>query len=306
MTVHHTASLRLSNILLARSKSLFETQGLETGPSDALENDVESVFSGFTSDEGDTESVPEIFKADSQFSEQRFFIKTILGQLVKISTAIRRSGAKFRYKKADESLKEDEFTDFKDYLKAVILTGATTIESEQQRDVNELCRRITDTSQLTVVQQRLIHGNVLRMNRILFATRSAQSKKKIVKSQQSNPTLEPTKFLSLERSESVGTPQFDQQAKQPASVLAPASSIIAPSITRTATEIGSNIDLRHVSGHERPSSVITKVTRTGATLDYPSCPPLNSEELLLCPYCEDILPADYSKNTNRWRHEYPA
>lgn len=267
-------------------------------PSSTSEDDDESLFSEFSSDETDTDVINGASEANDLPPEQMFNIKLILGQLVRISTAIRRSGAKFRYRKADESLKEDDFMDFKTHLTAVILMGAIKTGSEQRHNINELHRLVTDSRQLTSVQKRLIHANVLRRNRIMFATRSVHSKK----ATKSKPSTTPTRPIAEPSSITLPAPESHRKADKLVTLTPSVSSAIAPSVAHTATEIGSNIDLGRSAGAQKSSpSVVTRVTRTGAVLDYPSCPRLNSEDLLQCPYCADILPADYSKNPNRWR-----
>jgi hypothetical protein len=53
------------------------------------EEDLDSIFSGFSKDADDTELLPSIGKANEPFSQHVFKIEIILGQRARISTVIR-------------------------------------------------------------------------------------------------------------------------------------------------------------------------------------------------------------------------
>jgi hypothetical protein len=258
---------------------------------------VGSVFSGFSINESDTDSLPSISKA--AFSEQMFNVKTILGQLVRISTTIRRSSTKYRYRKADASLKEEDFQDFKTHLIAILFISSI------KGDATETQARITDYSkQLTAVQERLIHANIVRRNRIIFATRAMKSveTRAAQKSQQ-----QPVRVIEVPTTTPETTPRLPQKPTKPISdgpaIPLQAPSIIAPSITQTATDMGSQFNWQYAVGSKSTLSIVTHVTRTGAAQDYPSCPEPISGKLLQCPYCADLLPTIYAKDQSRWRYE---
>jgi len=264
--------------------------------------DFGSVFSGFSTDGDDTGSLPSIGKADGPFSEQMFNVKTILGQLTRISTAIRRSGAKYRYQKADATLKEELFEDFKTHLTVVILMGSIEANTEEPADTTATRVRITDSKRLTAVQHRLIRANIVRRNRIIFATRSMKLVEKPVaqQPQQLPPTI--TELPDATDKPKLQLLQISAKAIVDSPVIPPQTpSIIAPSITQTATEMGSQFNWQKVAESKNSSpSVVTRVTRTGAAQDYPSCPKPLYDDVLQCPYCADLLPDSYSKNASRW------
>jgi hypothetical protein len=269
------------------------------------EDGVGSVFSGFSTDGGDTDSLHSIGNADEPFSEQMFNVKTILGQLARISTAIRRSGAKYRYRKADASLKEECFEDFKTHLTVVILMGSIEASTEEPADTTAIRARITDSKRLTAVQEQLIRANIVRRNRIIFATRSM---KPVETPASQQPQQQPARVIEVPTATAEPTSRLSQKPTKPTSdepaIPPQVPSIIAPSITQTATEMGSQFNRQHAVGPKKSTlSVVTRVTRTGTTQDYPSCPEPISDELLQCPYCADLLPAIYSKNQSRWRYE---
>jgi len=75
-----------------------------------------------------------------------------------------------------------------------------------------------------------------------------------------------------------------------------------PSLDQTATDIGSQFTLRDIAVGPRPTpSVVTRITRTGAAQDYPACPDPGTAAFLPCPYCADLLAADYARASSRWR-----
>jgi hypothetical protein len=266
------------------------------------EEDLGSVFSGFSTDGDDTGSLPSIGKADGPFSEQMFNVKTILGQLTRISTAIRRSGAKYRYQKADATLKEELFKDFKTHLTFIILMGSIEANTEEPANTTAMRVRITDPKRLTAVQERLIRANIVRRNRIKFATRFMKRVKKPVAQQPQQPPPRIIKLPDATDKSKSRLPQIPAEAIVDRPIIPPqTSSIIAPSITQTATEMGSQFNWQQVAEPKNSSpSVVTRVTRTGAAQDYPSCPKPIPDGVLQCPYCADLLSDSYSQNASRW------
>jgi hypothetical protein len=275
---------------------------------DEAAKDSASIFSAFSSDGNDTASLPSMGKADGPFSEQMFAVKSILAQLARISTAIRRSGANYRYEKADASLQEDRFQDFKRHLTMVILMGCTETRTEgpeppEPADHVALVAKVTNPNRLTAVQERLIRANIVRRNRIIYATR-------LMTKTVERPKLQQALVLPVTLLPDTTTENAFQESEVPTTavvdkpvVSSQAPSIIAPSVNLTATEIGSQFVWEHLAEPKEKASpsIMTKITRTGAAQDYPSCPKLISDEILQCPYCADMLPTSYSKNTSRWK-----
>jgi hypothetical protein len=234
-----------------------------------------------------------------------FHIKTILGQLARISTSIRRSGTKYRYRKADASLKEEDFEDFKTHLTFVILVGSIQPNVEEPAIATPIRPSFLDPKRLTTVQKRLVHANIVRRNRILFATRSMRTVEKPTAQQ---PQQQLAKVVEVPAPKVDSTPRAPLVSEglicdEPVVVPRQAPSVIAPSITKTATEIGSQFKWQVMEPKKTTPSIMTRVTRTGAAQDYPNYPEPNSDELLQCPYCADLLPVGYSKNQPRWRYE---
>jgi hypothetical protein len=108
------------------------------------EEDLDSIFSGFSKDADDTESLPSIGKANGPFSQHVFKIEIILGQRARISTVIRQSSARYRYQTADASLEEQLFEDLKQELTNAILVGNIVAKAREPVENFAMHSRVTD------------------------------------------------------------------------------------------------------------------------------------------------------------------
>ena len=246
----------------------------------------------------DSSSLVSDGEAEDPFSEQKENIQTILNELARISMAIRKSGSKYRYQKADASLREEEFDDFKNHLTVLILLASGDAQSHENQDPETRF----SSERLTSVQKRLIHANIIRRNRIQYATRQMRriqdlQAEAVARAPRTN--FKAPRASSPELSPSEVAPQKSAALK--AVSVAPTQSIKSlSSLAPTATEIGSEFNLQTVVAKKTPS-IMTRVTQTGAVQDYPRCPKPTKDGMLQCPYCADVLPAEYSKNEPRWR-----
>jgi hypothetical protein len=266
-------------------------------------HDVDSIFSDFSSEGSESYSLPSIGESGGPLSESYFNIKTILEQLTRVATAIRRSGAKHRYRKADASLKEQDFEDLKEHLTFVILMSTVHLNAEKSAAEYSVIAQDLGPELLSTVQKRLIHANVVRRNRIILATRSMgpietqdaeqiQQQGPIEMAKLPLPEVKPAIRIALKSTQTISD-----------ELVAPlqAPSINAASTIQSATEIGSQFNLQAAASNQKMPSVVTRATRTGATQDYPSCPSPILGGILRCPYCADLLPVEYSSNSSRWR-----
>jgi len=267
-------------------------------------HDVDSIFSDFSSEGSESYLLPNIGDSGGHLSESYFNIKTILEQLTRVATAIRQSGAKDRYRKADASLKEQDFEDFKEHLAFVILMQTVHLNREKSAAEYSIISQNWSPELLSAVQGRLIHANVVRRNRIIFATRSMGSIEMLdaEKIQQQElperdklllPDVKPAIPIALKPTQTISDESI-------AALQAP--SINAPSTIQSATDIGSQFNLQAAASGRKTSSVVTRLTRIGATQDCPSCPSPILGGVLRCPYCAVVLPAEYSSNSSRWRY----
>jgi hypothetical protein len=165
------------------------------------------------------------------------------------------------------------------------------------------------------IQERPIHTNLVRRNRIYFATqdmRAAVEKRQKEKQERLHAAAadkvegRPAPSAQVpDRPEKTGSAEPDLKESKPMrshSIPAPQDpSIGAPSEGRTATDIPSAFKLKPTTSKKAPT-IMTTATRIGDRQDYPSCPKRpRSGELLPCPYCAEPLNADYEKNVSGWR-----
>jgi len=262
---------------------------------------VGSTFSDFSSegsDQSEPYPLPSIEEPDGPFSEQAFNIKTILEILTRVSTAIRRSGAKYRHRKADASLNEQDFEDLKKHLAFLIRKGTLQLNGEEPVAENSIISQDLAPELLSAVQQRLIHANVVRRNIIIFATRDKyplEAPAAEQSQQQDSPGMEGEPAVHI-------TPKPTQTVSDEPIASLQAPSIKASSNIQSATDIGSQFNLQAAAFNKTTPSIMTWITRTGATQDYPNCPPHIPGEILRCPYCADLLSIEYSSNSSRWRY----
>lgn len=128
------------------------------------------------SDEGiDMDSHPSE-SGDPRFGLQKFSLRLTITELARFSSMMRRSGTEFRFRRADSCLEESEYRDYQDELGRSILLGSLKTGEGAPIDIGRF-QLATSFDQLTVVQRRLIRGNILRRNRIMHATKKMLSSK---------------------------------------------------------------------------------------------------------------------------------
>ena len=165
------------------------------------------------------------------------------------------------------------------------------------------------------IQERLIHANLIRRNRIYFATqdmRAAVEKRRKEEQERLRAAgadkveVKPAQSAQVpSKREETGSAAPDSKDLKPVrsdSIPAPqAPSIGSPSERRTATDIPPSFKLKPTT-LKKATTIMTSATRIGDRQDYPSCPKRpQSGGLSPCPYCAEPLNADYEKNMSGWR-----
>ncbi|KAF5013176.1 hypothetical protein FDECE_806 [Fusarium decemcellulare] len=260
---------------------------------------------------------------ETELDEQRYYIRTTVQFLIRISSAIRKSGTKFRHERADNRLRErqPELAEFRRYLLNLVL-----LDSTKNRLLNHLLglqnmtkepiwtktrilikAYLTDVQRLSPIRDRLIRANITRRNR--FDVYIEEYHRRL----QNNGHLpEPEKLRSVHES-----PPFQQddqlesaasqapepnisQGMQPKLPREPTKLPATVPSTQSATKIGSFIMPRRPREQETPS-VSTKVSQGAIKQDYPKCPAAGGESFW-CPYCAQLLDSSHSNSNNRrWR-----
>lgn len=210
-------------------------------------------------------------------------IETILGQLARISVAIRHSGNSSRFQegyqglqKADQWLDPDEHHIFRDTLIAILL------------------RRPGHTTELTSVQKRLIDANIRRRNRFLYAQAHAvQPSMAFDDCYLRNSVSQITEDVEEAMVES--DPECSVQEE-------PRTDPPTPSgvgTTTTSRFISESIVLDKTefpvpeASTSRPPAVVE--------LEYPSPPVIKEDaQAFTCPYCWEALPIEFAEK-DRWK-----
>ncbi|KAI8723794.1 hypothetical protein NCS52_00236200 [Fusarium sp. LHS14.1] len=298
----------------------------EDEASDSDNSSSGSSWSEFSDEVKQSQVKNEADTPNTEDSEPRFYIETNLKLLAKISIAIRRSGAKFRYLKADAYLQahsdDDEYVQLRSHLLFLILVGPY-----EQKLFGELRRRATneqlpkgveivirswivDPSRATSNQQRLVETNITRRNRIAFARRFISKGAAPTKSQEAAaPTIVPSPFPDAVLRPAKEPSTFGADTQEPCSIVDPIQALaISPepaesltTKTLTATDPGSQFVLPVImpfQAKKEAMSIATKMTQTGIKQDYPACP--GKKGSFQCPYCVQVLPEDYTAKS-RWR-----
>jgi len=246
---------------------------------------------------------------EGNFATQVREVTAIVDQLYRLSAVIQRSGTKYRHRSADKNLQEEEYIELKHHLEFLILYGHEKINTEAWKSENyqELSDRVKDVSNLTAVQCRLTKANIIRRNRIEYATKRGQVPRA---SDAPPPPAAREEGVSNERiiqfvTETKKHIKITDQQQTPA---VPSQDDVHPTVTEhrpapprtvTATEIGSTF-FGASRTFQKGRSTVTKISRIGAHQDYPKCPA--NDKSFPCPYCSQSLPAEYSKDKSRWRY----
>ena len=222
-------------------------------------------------------------------------VDSILDQLTRISVAIKKSGNRFRHERADSYLNLREHRDFVKHLGFVLLWSP--LEEQLASHVTSMiscgnCNNSTliairywlvDPTRMTPVQVRLVRANVKRRNRFIRARASPRSL----------PGSEDfSERLQLSHYASESSDANDNPIRVPDPQTAPST----VGKQNTATDIGSNFVMPQLPA----KSTVSRVSRTGATLDYPSRPQIEQgRHTFECPFCRQVLPEQYAKEG--WR-----
>lgn len=248
-------------------------------------------------------------------SHHACLIDMCLHRLARLSFAIRKSGDKFRHKRADDDLKRvqthapETYAEFKAHLETLILISPyehsllTRLSLAASRDDIPqsvyIVIRAWIHNRLGPVQKRLVQANIIRRHRIMCSRNGGR--------QASTASSE---LKTARRQAATMRPSARPAQAAPAKPAQPVRSEIGPSFpaartaeqasaAQTATAIGPDLSpvvLRSV----RASSVVSKLTRTGQNQDYPKSSVL--EKSPLCPYCGFVLDLGYAKNEKKWQY----
>ncbi|KAK1447344.1 protein kinase domain-containing protein [Colletotrichum melonis] len=211
--------------------------------------------------------------------------EAVITKLVRISIAIRRSGAQAHRDRADGSYVSDIYDELRDHLGFLISVWATKSERE-----NGSTRYPEYASyRLNEVQKRLIESNTRRRHRFLFARRRGVKRGK----ERDDFTTDERQVRGLqirqpstcqEVGNAVNLPTTEGAAQSPHILSHFAAATIAASSVPTAIQNPINLALTSQASMTAPSSISSKVV-------YPKPPKVKEgQEIFRCPCCLQTLP----------------
>ncbi|KAL4882883.1 CHAT domain-containing protein [Aspergillus karnatakaensis] len=232
-------------------------------------------------------------------------VQATLYQLTRLGMAIRKSGTTFRHANADQSLNKEDHAELESYLTFILLYGVQ--EHRLMTRVLLLARQetistaaaiiirsmILNPARLTILQRRLIHVNIIRRNWLEFMRKRRQTPKGLTPQnvQQLKPPS-PRKQAS--------DPPAIKNEDPPTAVKILESTTFeqshTESINMTATQLGSGF-APQITRPAKANTVVTKISATGLTLDYPKSPgDLKARQTFQCPFCCQVLQEKYAKS----------
>ncbi|OJZ81317.1 hypothetical protein ASPFODRAFT_222994 [Aspergillus luchuensis CBS 106.47] len=223
-------------------------------------------------------------------------VKSIIGQLSRIMTSIRKAGINARIQKADASYDpgHPQVEALKSHLQLLLLSRPRyngTLQAETSSHGVLLVSSIDGTivsepRSLTVIQRRLIEANLKRRNRFLYAQRHA------IKLSDREPA--PAKSIPTSRK----TPQPLILNPNARSTDEPKLSTVYS--TTTATEVQDPIPFPTRDSAQPATTIISAIS---SRVTYPKPPQLRPDQnVFQCPCCCQTLPAFISKGSQWKKH----
>ena len=249
--------------------------------------------------------------------EQQQNIVKVIDQLNRLSVAIRRSGNRMRYEKADRCLQMDKYADFHDSLNFLFALkvlksseeGRTILRSKPPTNFDEPTDSFSMQGMLTLrrrlvhpvllsIQERLIDLNIKRRHRIIYA-KDHSSRIATERKTQSTVPAELGQRMQFARKESSQVRQAEAQDSFIGAIVERPQDQCKETLAATsATGVGSQL-----AGIPQPQSSLapTQVTATGSMVEFPRPPNIRQDaSIFQCPFCCITLDEKYSKKA-RWR-----
>lgn len=270
-----------------------QSQTNESSHSDQIEADSPSpthggqgrAFSPWSDDSSSDDESQEAYNErkppKNPLQESMYNIESMQDQLARIAVAVRRSGRRSRLQKADLRFDAKEHQELEGHLVGMLLTQLKRPPQER------------DSSNLNEVQLRLIHCNLKRRNRFLYAQ---QHSKGLDASSMQRLNFKQSEKSGLQPDEMVGErPDSKPSNKGPKD----ANNTI---ITGTsASKVSENFNLQSENTSPTGPTTASIMSTTAVDLDYPRPPRFNGDaHLFRCPCCCEALPASMA-DQNRWR-----
>jgi hypothetical protein len=218
-------------------------------------------------------------------------VEGTMAQLVRISVAVRRAGARARLDRADDSFTPERHEELRQHLRFVVSLASLGPDQKSGGNLNFVLPSgdITDST----VAQRLILANLLRRHRYLYAQRRWMKQ-----STESEPALIPQPKQGQHATQTLSSPpqepallaaESSNEGGQPEPALSIITSTV-PTVVQDEISIPQGTQLSMTA----PSSTSFKVA-------YPKPPKTRTDaRFFRCPCCFLTLPIEF-RERSRWR-----
>lgn len=232
--------------------------------------------------------------SSAKLSKEIDGVEVMINQLVRISIAIHRSGARARLERADQSFQANRHSELRDHL--ALLISANTLTQEEKEAGNSSLD--LDSKSLTDIQLRLIDANLRRRHRFLYAQRRLRKQEEDDARQHVEPRQKQAQTaLANKASHEHPSPNSREEGKPGA--------LSKSEKDRSAPLTETNSALTALDGPiEMPmdGQLSTMVpSSTSAKVVYPQISKNPGAELFTCPCCCQSLPI-YISSGPKWRY----
>ncbi|KAK6603924.1 Vegetative incompatibility protein HET-E-1-like protein 15 [Botrytis cinerea] len=213
-------------------------------------------------------------------------VEMMLDQLARIAVAVRRSGRRSRLQKADQRFKPAEHEELQKHLTTVLLARP------------EFSGDQIDVSKLSEIQQRLVHCNLMRRNRLLYAQQhsiwlNTDAAARLSQGQANNTRPTASEEPAKEKQKSL--PLTTKPSSEAPAVLANPTIRTGTSASAVSDSVTLPLDVLPVP------AASTIMTSTVINLKYPRPPKIEKgARIFMCPCCCQTLPVTLSEG-NRWK-----
>ena len=233
-------------------------------------------------------------------------IDSIVDSLAFIGVQIRRSGRKFRLRKADDSFNEnrDKYRKLRAHLACVLSTKPT--EEGRPKDEGKEIHSVDYFAdmKLPLIQERLIEANLKRRHRFTEAQRHSHGLKDPSK-MAFHPVI-PQQFITMAATDikQVVSPMQNIKvatALRQEQVRPPGAAQNAPKIPATSAS-GLDSKWEGLQNNRLAGSTVTRITAITAAARYPRAHPSSSQgqKLVKCPCCCQAIPVSELEDS-QWR-----
>lgn len=223
-------------------------------------------------------------------------VEQIIDYLSRLAVAVRKSGMKSRYQKADQLFKQEDYKDLFQHLIVVMLSRGSQ-EGREQYDIDQydMGQHKIDEMPLTPIQKRLVMSNLRRRNRFQYA----QSHSQKLAFDVTNPSntfeipLSENPILLNSEDDKVSLARLDGMltTNEQSGPHSRGPHHPTAMTATSASAVGTTIEAVRQYAPTRSQIAKTNITSISAKVDYPRPPRLQEgRRYFRCPCCCQTLP----------------